>query len=70
MSKETLEQIIGRLVMDKEFRQQLRADRARALAAYQLTDEERAALDGLDLTEVASAASLLDERVSKGLENN
>lgn len=70
MSKTTIEQIIGRLVMDPEFRRQMAADRAQALAGFELTLDERASLDGLDLAELEGAATDLEQRVSKGLLSN
>jgi hypothetical protein len=70
MSRTTLEQIIGRLVLEPEFRRQMAADRGHALAEYDLTDEERAGLNGLDLAELEGAASSLEERVSKGITAN
>ena len=70
MSQATVEKIIGRLVLDADFRQQMAKDREQALANYDLTDGERAGLASLDLAEIESAATTLDERVSKGLEQN
>ena len=70
MSKDAMEQIIGRLVLDPEFRQQMVASRDQALAGYALTQEQRAALAGLDMSDLEAAAALLDERVSKGLQAN
>ena len=70
MSQANVEKIVGRLVLDADFRQQMAKDRAAALAHYDLTDGERAGLASLDLAEIESAASMLDERVSKGLESN
>ena len=70
MSQATVEKIVGRLVLDADFRQQMAKDRTKALAGYELTDEERAGLANLDLAEIEGAASALDERVSKGLLGN
>jgi hypothetical protein len=67
MSQAAVEQIIGRLVLDLEFRKQMAANREQALAGYDLTVEERAALDGLNLAELEGPASTLEERVSKGI---
>jgi hypothetical protein len=70
MSQTTVEQIIGRLVLEPEFRRQMATDQAQALAGYDLTDDERASLSGLDLVELEGAATTLEERVSKGLTGN
>jgi hypothetical protein len=70
MSQNTVEQIVGRLVLDPEFRRQMAANRDQALSGYQLSAEERAALDGLDMSELEGAASALEERVSKGILEN
>ena len=70
MSQEMVEQIIGRLVLDPEFRKQMAADRKQALAGYTLSDDERAALAGLDLAELEGAATNLEQRVSKGILDN
>jgi hypothetical protein len=70
MSKDAMEQIIGRLVIDQKFRRQVAADRVQALAGYDLTVDEQAALAGLDLAELEGPASSLEERVSKGLTAN
>jgi hypothetical protein len=67
MSQSNVEQIVGRLVLDREFRQQMSAERERALASYDLSDDERTQLLALDLSGFDSAVSLLDERVSKGM---
>jgi hypothetical protein len=67
MSQSNVEQIVGRLVLDPDFRQQMSTDRQRALAGYDLSEEERGQLLNLDLSLFAGAVSLLDERVSKGM---
>ena len=70
MSQKVIEQIIGRLVLDPEFRKQMASDRRQALAGYALSDDERVALDGLDLAELEGAATDLEQRVSKGILDN
>ena len=70
MSRTTLEEIIGRLVLDPEFRRQMAASREQALAGYELTLDERASLDSLNLAELEGAASALEERISKGITAN
>jgi hypothetical protein len=66
MSQQALEQIIGRLALDQAFREQLRANRAAALAGYDLTPAEIAGLENLDLESLSGAVRDLDERISKG----
>jgi hypothetical protein len=65
MSQQTVEQIIGRLVIDKEFRARMNTDRAATLAAFDLTDDERSALANVNLEEFNAGISSLDQRVSK-----
>jgi hypothetical protein len=65
MSKEALQALIGRAVLDSEYRKALLANPAEALAGYELTDEERAALNALDAETLDSLAGTLDERLSK-----
>ena len=65
MSQSAVEQIIGRLVMDKEFRTKMQSNRDAALAEFDLTAEERANLATMDLNEFNASLTGLDERVSK-----
>ncbi len=66
MSREAVERIIGKAVMDAEFREALLADPAKALAGYDLTEEEMAGLKELaDAESLNAMAGTLDERVSK-----
>ena len=67
MSKEAVEAIIGKAVVDSQFREALFADPERALAGYDLTGEEVAALKAIDAEEIESFAGALDERISKAL---
>ncbi len=48
MSQQALEAIIGRATLDTHFRELLFADPDQALAGYDLTREERAALLAID----------------------
>ena len=66
MSQSAVEQIIGRLVMDKEFRAKMEANRDAALKEFNLTSDERASFDAMDLSEFNQGVTALDERVSKG----
>ena len=66
MSQAAVEQVMGRLVLDRAFRAQVVADPAQALAEFDLTVEERQGFTALDLAEFDRGASELEERVSKG----
>jgi len=65
MSKEAVEAIIGKAVVDSEFREALFADPDEALTGYDLTQEEVAALKAIDAETMESFAGTLDERISK-----
>jgi hypothetical protein len=65
MSKESVEAIVGKAVLDSEFREELFADPEKVLAKYELTEEEVAALRAIDLETMESFAGTLDERISK-----
>ena len=67
MSKATVEQLIGKLLIDAAFRNAVVADPANALAGYDLSDEERAALlAGLNAKSFDALAGELEVRLSKG----
>ena len=66
MSKATVEQLIGKLLIDAAFRSSVITDPASALAGYDLTDEERDAFTRIDTASFDAAASHLDRRLSKG----
>ena len=65
MSKQAVEVVIGRAVVDSEFRDILFTDPDRALAGYDLAEAEMAALKAIDAEAIASFAGILDERISK-----
>ena len=65
MSKESVEAIIGKAVLDGEFRETLFADPEEVLAGFDLTEEEVAALKAIDFETMESFAGTLDERISK-----
>lgn len=65
MSRDAVEQVIGRLVSSAEFRKAMGADPASALAPFDLTAEERKVLVGAESADWEKAASGLDERLSK-----
>lgn len=65
MSKSTVEQLIGKMMLDGAFRASVTANPSQALAGYDLTDEERAAFAQMDASAFDAAASRLDTRLSK-----
>ena len=65
MSKEAVEAVIGKAVLDSEFREALFANPEEVLAEYDLTEEEVAALRAIDFETMESFAGTLDERISK-----
>ena len=65
MSKQAVESILGKAILDGEFRAALFADPEEALAAYELTEMEVAALKAIDVETLESFAGTLDERISK-----
>jgi hypothetical protein len=66
MTQAAVQTVIGRAVTDAAFRKALFADPAQALAGYDLSADERAALQALDAEQVAAFAGALDQRISKG----
>ena len=65
MSKEAVEAVIGKAVLDSEFREALFADPDAALAGYELTTGEIAALKAIDAETIESCAGALNERISR-----
>ncbi len=65
MSKEAVESVIGKAVLDSEFREALFASPEEALAGYDLTEEEVAGLKTIDAETMETLAGTLDERISK-----
>jgi hypothetical protein len=65
MSLEAVQQVIGRAVIDAEFRQQLIDDARAACQGYDLTEEELDALEALDSESLKAFAGTLDVRISK-----
>lgn len=66
MSQQTLETILGRCVMDADYRILLFADPDLALAGYDLTKEERAALLAIDAETLDAFADRLSLLLGKG----
>jgi hypothetical protein len=65
MSQQAVQNLIGRAVMDKTFRELLFSDPDKAFGGYDLTEEEKTILRNLDADEVAGFAGKLDERITK-----
>jgi Ribosomally synthesized peptide prototyped by Frankia Franean1_4349. len=65
MSLEAVQQIIGRAVVDAEFRQKLIDSAREACVGYDLTEEELDALEALDSESLKAFAGTLDTRISK-----
>ena len=67
MSQKAVQAIIGKAVLDSEYRQALFADPETALEGYDLTEQEVATLKGIDSETMESLAGTLDERISKAV---
>lgn len=65
MSLESVQTIIGRAVMEPEYRELLFSDPDAALGGYDLSEKEKAALKGLEREKFDEVASELEERISK-----
>jgi hypothetical protein len=65
MSKEAVEAIIGKALLDTELRKALFANPDEVLAAYDLSEEEVAALKAIDAEAMESFAGTLDEAFSE-----
>ena len=65
MTQAAVEQVVGKLVTDSEFRAQVEKDPAAALAGFDLTGEERDGLSGVDVSAFHEASTALDDRVTK-----
>jgi hypothetical protein len=67
MSRQALETIIGRAVIDAGFRQALFADPDAALTGYDLTEEEAAALKRVDAESLDASAQQIGQRIAASL---
>ena len=65
MSQQSVEQILGKMLLDVEFRELMASDRSKALEGYNLTAEERKGFNNVDIDDMDQAFTSLDERVSK-----
>ncbi len=62
---ENIQKIIGRAVIDKQFRETLATDPETALAEYNLTKEEIELLKGISDADFDSLSSDLEQRISR-----
>jgi hypothetical protein len=67
MSWRTLEAVIGRAILDEEFRLALFADPEAALVEYEMTEDEIAALKSVDAESLDACAQGIGQRVKLGL---
>jgi 23S rRNA maturation mini-RNase III len=67
MSKEAVEAVVGKAMLDAEFRSSLLKDPEAALAVFDLTEEEKAGLKKMDDEILGALVNALDERKSKVL---
>lgn len=65
MSKEALEKLFGKAVTDSNFRKELLSNPDKALAGYDLTEDEIKAIKAMDKDSMTKFAGGLDERISK-----
>jgi hypothetical protein len=65
MSKEAVEAIIGRAVLDREFREALFVNPDEVLAGHDLSEAEVAALKAIDAEAMESLAGTLEEPFSE-----
>ena len=67
MSRQALEAVIGRAILNEEFRLALFEDPEAALAEYELTEDEIAALKWVDAESVDNCAHNVGRLVLNGL---
>ena len=65
MSAEGVKQVIGRAVVDEEFRTLLFANPAEALNGFDLADEERTQLQTITRDEFDKVTSEVEKRISR-----
>jgi hypothetical protein len=66
MSQAAVEQIMGKMLLDIEFRKLMASDMPQALSDFDLTEDEREGFRDMDLQDFGQTVTGLDERVSKG----
>ncbi|MBE2221354.1 MAG: Franean1_4349 family RiPP [Anaerolineae bacterium] len=67
MSDTALKEIIDRATKDEKFRNQLFTDPEKALAGYELSDEDRETLENINADNFDQFAGGLGDRSTKGL---
>lgn len=65
MSQKELEAVIGRAILDQEFRMALFANPAAALAGYELAEAEVAALRSVDAESLDGCVIMLGKRIQR-----
>lgn len=65
MPEDAVSQIIGRAVIDAEFRETLFSNPEQALEDYNLTDDEKEALKNLKQEDLEDFSTKLDSRITK-----
>ena len=65
MSQQSMQAIIGKAIIDTAFRQRMFSDPETALADYELSDGEVAALRAIDFETMECCARTLDDRISR-----
>jgi len=65
MSKEAVESVIGKALLETDFRHALMADPDQALAGFNLTKAEKASLMSMDSETWEYIATILDRREGK-----
>ena len=65
MSKEAVESVIGKALLETDFRHALMADPDHALAGFNLTKAEKASLMSMDSETWEYIATILDRREGK-----
>jgi hypothetical protein len=66
MSQTAVEQVVGKMFLDVDFRKLMASDMPQALAGFDLTEDEREGFANMDLQDFDQIVTGLDERVSKG----
>lgn len=65
MSKEAIQSVIGKALLEAEFRAALLADPDEALAGFDLTEAEKASLKSMDSETMEALAKDLERRTGK-----
>jgi hypothetical protein len=65
MSERAVEQIVGKMLLNPEFRQLMATDLDQAIAGYDLTEAELQNLKDIDMDDFHQSVTGLDARVSK-----